>query len=492
MITTQGAPDDDQGDHVMNDGLAQFIAYQDYLETIKDRLPSSAFEFATAQWHFDPEDPRCPYDSWLEDVKVHVRSSGIRSEMRESDIYIRLLGPQHNGYIGLLYKSVLDYTIVKAKEWHHDEVRLTDEGYIEHKIKFDGGKEWLILCEDIAFQWNPFIWLETVEHQFQQVLREWKRFEDTKFGVSSVAFISDKHSIYKLEHGIVTIIDSDTGKALGKFGNNSLNMVSAFALSPNGLILAYMTTQEEYPNDYDIVHLVDIPTSQQVATLRIGGNGNNWSNNKSLNFSPNGLLLATATEENTHIWDVQGRVLLYTLSGYWNLDFSNDLTTIACVNGKSNGSSNIGVIRFCNAISGEEKTQLIDATTVFSKVAFSPDGKKLAAIGRDSVGPSVGNHTVVIWDVATGLKISDYNIGYDITTIAWHREGHLLAIAGRGNDSKGSGWISVCDIYTGQVLQTIAAHEKSVNSAIFSADGRYFVSGGSDGVVKLWQVEIEH
>jgi len=33
--------------------LEQSRAYREYLQSVKERLPLSAFEFATAAWHYD-------------------------------------------------------------------------------------------------------------------------------------------------------------------------------------------------------------------------------------------------------------------------------------------------------------------------------------------------------------------------------------------------------------------------------------------------------
>jgi len=43
----------------------QFEAYYRYLESVRGRLPASAYSFATAPWHYDPNDHQCPHDSWV-------------------------------------------------------------------------------------------------------------------------------------------------------------------------------------------------------------------------------------------------------------------------------------------------------------------------------------------------------------------------------------------------------------------------------------------
>ena len=47
----------------------EFETYVNYLESIKDKIPPSVYEFATAEWHFNTRDARCPHDAWLEEIK---------------------------------------------------------------------------------------------------------------------------------------------------------------------------------------------------------------------------------------------------------------------------------------------------------------------------------------------------------------------------------------------------------------------------------------
>src|SRR5688500_18016295 len=68
----------------------KWAAYQRRLQKIKKSLPPSAAEFALAEWHYDPSDPRCPHDAWLEHVTIREPSSGERSEIRGLEIEIRL------------------------------------------------------------------------------------------------------------------------------------------------------------------------------------------------------------------------------------------------------------------------------------------------------------------------------------------------------------------------------------------------------------------
>jgi WD40 repeat protein len=42
------------------------------------------------------------------------------------------------------------------------------------------------------------------------------------------------------------------------------------------------------------------------------------------------------------------------------------------------------------------------------------------------------------------------------------------------------------DMETGELKATLRGHSNSVNSVVFSADGRLIVTGGCDGFVNIW------
>jgi len=143
-------------------GGARFEAYAEYLESIRDRLPESAYAFAAAPWHYDFSDPRCPHDSWVESLTVSEPSSGERRQQRSVEIAVRLLGAYHDGHILLTYKSVRGYLLNSLHDshgaghgdWLTDEIRLSDSGLVLHEVEFSRGGRWVIECKDVAYEWE--------------------------------------------------------------------------------------------------------------------------------------------------------------------------------------------------------------------------------------------------------------------------------------------------------------------------------------------------
>jgi hypothetical protein len=142
-------------------------AYRNYLYSIRDHLSRGAYEFATADWHYDFANHQSPHDAWLESLVVLEPSSGDRMQEREIEIRVSLLGAYHDGRIELVYSGVRSYSFdlpfgaerKAAKtghgDWLIDEVRLSDNGFALHEIKFSSGSTRLIECEEIKYAWLP-------------------------------------------------------------------------------------------------------------------------------------------------------------------------------------------------------------------------------------------------------------------------------------------------------------------------------------------------
>lgn len=106
-------------------------------------------------------------------------------------------------------------------------------------------------------------------------------------------------------------------------------------------------------------------------------------------------------------------------------------------------------------------------------VGWSPDGRMVAAGGRDAVAR--------IWDLETGEQVAEYRGHSDpIYALAWSPDGTCLASAGRGKA------VHLWDVESGEALLTYYGHEQSVYGLAWSPDGKYIASGGSDKVLQVW------
>jgi WD40 repeat protein len=110
-------------------------------------------------------------------------------------------------------------------------------------------------------------------------------------------------------------------------------------------------------------------------------------------------------------------------------------------------------------------------------VAFSPDGRLLAAGGETSVQ---------VWDAGTGRELFPLT-GHDhrVQSVAFSPDGRLLA-TGSGDRT-----VRIWDIGHRRQRAVLRGHTSSVNAVQFSPDGRRLVSAGSDSTARLWDVSRE-
>src|SRR5204862_351080 len=106
-------------------------------------------------------------------------------------------------------------------------------------------------------------------------------------------------------------------------------------------------------------------------------------------------------------------------------------------------------------------------------VAFSPDGKRIAAGAQDRI--------VRVWDVGTGLLLwAGKGHAGTISAVAFSRDGRRVATAG-GRDETVKLW----DAQTGEEVLTVGRHPGRVHSVAFSPDGNKIVSASSADV-RVW------
>ncbi|WP_206061972.1 WD40 repeat domain-containing protein [Nonomuraea basaltis] len=121
-------------------------------------------------------------------------------------------------------------------------------------------------------------------------------------------------------------------------------------------------------------------------------------------------------------------------------------------------------------------SSLITYTKTIHGVAFSPDGKTLAAGTSD--GP------VLLWDIATRRRTATLTghtgSSAHVFSVAFSPGGRLLA-SGSGDNT-----VRLWNVSSGRPTATLTGHTAPVNSVAFSPDGKTLASSSSDETVRLW------
>jgi WD40 repeat protein len=281
---------------------------------------------------------------------------------------------------------------------------------------------------------------------------------------------------------------------------------AAVAFSPDGRTLARASNSHT-------VQIWDVVTKSTVATL-----ANSDPDVYRVSFARRGDMLAIASRISVRVWDTKTYQPLRSLPGaVLEADFSpadNLLLT-----GTTNGLT-LWDTRTWTPVStlnlpgiGNYNPDTLDC--IDFGVAFSPDGRRIAAVvddgvellsvpdlvesgalketmphfrfaafspdGRNLATCAAGGQRVKLWDLDSQSQsgMTSGHVG-TVFCAAFSPDGGRLATGGADQTVK------VWDVHTGELLRSFRGHVDLVRGVAFSPDGKLLASASADGTVRLW------
>jgi eukaryotic-like serine/threonine-protein kinase len=224
-----------------------------------------------------------------------------------------------------------------------------------------------------------------------------------------------------------------------------------------------------------------------------------------LSFRPDGKRLATGGQDDTvQVWDVEGAAggrqptRLQQFAGHTGristVAFRPDGQQVASASTGSQDGRKAGEVFLWDPETGVRTGQLPELKASALSLAWRPDGQRLATLTADG--------TVQVWEPAAGKEVRSlrpapaFGSSYlALGVVAFSPDGKRLAAASSNAlDIHQRAEVVVWDADTGEVLTRMAGHSAPVSGLSFTPDGQRLASAswdinrGAVGEVKLWDV----
>jgi WD40 repeat protein/mono/diheme cytochrome c family protein len=195
----------------------------------------------------------------------------------------------------------------------------------------------------------------------------------------------------------------------------------------------------------------------------------------SLAFQPGGAALALGGYREIVLIGADGKPIA-KLEGHTNqvrgLAFSPDGKLLAAAGGNP---GQFGEIKLWSVAEKKELLSIRGHRDNIFAIAFSPDGKLLASCSYDRL--------VKLWDVTTGKEVKNLKDHTDaVFAVTFSADGKLLASASADRT------IKIWNAATGERLYTLGDGLDAMNTVAFHPSGGLLAGAGADRVIRIWEV----
>lgn len=181
-----------------------------------------------------------------------------------------------------------------------------------------------------------------------------------------------------------------------------------------------------------------------------------------LAWSPDGAALAAHGEYGLAVWDVTDSAKIRWQRSH----VYRHRGAIAWTPGRLAVGLPGGKISICDDRTGKQLSEIPGHPTPVSDLAFSADGRQLSSAGAD--------HTVRLWNVASGEQTSIFPVDKTPDCLAWSRDGRWLVV---GNGS--------AEVWDMEQRKKIAVTSDTRDTCVaFAADGSRILLGNHGGSVR--------
>ena len=269
------------------------------------------------------------------------------------------------------------------------------------------------------------------------------------------------------DHNEVHLYDLATGEEIAVLRGHSAPATSV-AYRPDGKQIATASNDQT-------IRLWDPATGQQLALLKAAVAPANLDLNPRVVYNSDGSRIASYSvyleAGASRLWDA-GTGKEIAVLGKWQengspVAFSPDGKRVAAGSGE--------YFQLCDAVTGRRLAVLAPHAMTVRHLAYSPDGKRIACTD--------GFKTIHLWDGESGKEIAVLS-GHTarVDSVLFSPDGSRLLSGSNYPDNTARIW----DAATGRSLAVLAGHKNAIWGVAFSPDGQRAVTGSMDQTARLW------